>query len=119
MKENVRKLRQRENVRKLKRKENVGKPRPKKRRNLVAKSFGYKDIKIYMTSDEISSAANCTLRTEYFSKCYGIDNIKFQGEFRISSEFKKPVLNLLILDMGPLDSYSWASFLMNWREARS
>ena len=89
----------------------------KKRRNLVAKSFGYKDIKIYMTSDEISSAANCTLRTDYFTKCYGMDNIKFRGEFRTSSEFKKPVLNLLILDMGPLDAYSWASFLMNWREA--
>ena len=90
-----------------------------KREALLANSIGYRNILLYMTDKEIFNEANCFLHLDVNAKCYGLDNIKFGGSFGKLPQFENldGVLETLILDLGPLDTYSWISALSNWSNA--
>jgi len=64
-------------------------------RKLSLKDYpGFKDLKPGLHYEDLTEF--CPLRKNSWVKCYGIDNIKFQGKYQSN------VLKELILDMGPI-----------------
>ena len=77
-----------------------------KRKEEAALNPGFKDIKPGLTKDEIYEVSKCRLST-YPKECYGLDNIKFRGQF------SKDVLNTLYVDLGPIVQSSGILYTLN------
>ena len=64
-------------------------------RKLSLKDYpGFKDLKPGLTYEDVLKI--CSLRKNTWVKCYGIDNIKFKGDYQSN------LLKQLSLDMGPI-----------------
>ena len=89
------------------------------RQELMANSFGYRNLRPYMTKDEVAAEAGCSFSYFPIATCYDLDNIKFGGRWGKLPGYEQfdAVLRELIIDLGPLDTYSWVSALSNWTAA--